>query len=379
MNNKERREIIEQGKTPDHIPVSRIYPWAEATERWIKEGLPEGEDVNLYLGLDTDDDTYKLPIDMGFNPLFEVEVLDIGNKYVTVIDEYGVTKKMFRTDYDRSNGNITSAGKMSSMSEWINFPVVDYSSWEKIKAERFFTDYKRRVPPNWIDELANVNLIKNDRRMLVENFPILGSFGGLRQLMGLENLIFTMYDNPGLIKKIFEDLTQIWMKILTEAFADVKIDHIIFFEDMCGTNAPIISPECFLEFFGDAYTDFIHFIKENGVKTIDLDSDGNAWKLIPSFIKIGINEFSPCQASANMDIEKLRDAFSDLCLRGGIDKTCLIGSKQEIEQEVKRKYKLAWNKGRYLPQIDHCVPPDVSWDNIRYFAEYCKKYSAKPY
>ncbi len=197
--------------------------------------------------------------------------------------------------------------------------------------------------------------------------------------MGLENLIFNMYDHPELIKRIFKDLVEVWKLILVETFNDTNIDHIILFEDMCGTYSPIISPESFLGFFGDEYADFINFLKENGVKTIDLDSDGNAWKVFPAYMKIGVNEFSPCQATANMDIEKLRDSFPDICLRGGIDKTCLSGSKEEIEEEVKKKYGIAWRKNRYLPHLDHCVPPDVSWDNIRYFTEFCNKYGAKPF
>jgi len=27
------------------------------------------------------------------------------------------------------------------------------------------------------------------------------------------------------------------------------------------------------------------------------------------------------------------------------------------------------HSGQYLPAVDHFVPPDVSWDNYRYFCE----------
>jgi hypothetical protein len=125
MNGRELYSAIYSGERVDRLPVRGIGAWSEAVERWRTEGLKANEDLNVALSLMADETIMNapssgLPLNLNMCPLFPIQILEENSEYVTLIDEYGVTKKMLRSDYDRSKGYMASAGATSSMSHWIN-------------------------------------------------------------------------------------------------------------------------------------------------------------------------------------------------------------------------------------------------------------------
>ena len=66
-------------------------------------------------------------------------------------------------------------------------------------------------------------------------------------------------------------------------------------------------------------------------------------------------------------------------MMGGIDKRVLAdghGGNIVIDRELQRIMP-AVEKGRYIPDLDHLIPDDVSWDNYCYYAEQLKKLIGK--
>jgi hypothetical protein len=52
---------------------------------------------------------------------------------------------------------------------------------------------------------------------------------------------------------------------------------------------------------------------------------------------------------------------------GGIDKRALALGPAAIDEELAR-IRPALESGRYIPDLDHHVPHDVSWPNFRHYA-----------
>jgi hypothetical protein len=77
------------------------------------------------------------------------------------------------------------------------------------------------------------------------------------------------------------------------------------------------------------------------------------------------------EVAAGCDVNIWRDRYPTLGMMGGIDKRALAKTPQAIDQEIAR-VKPAVKKGRYIPDLDHLVPDDVSWENYCYFAESLK-------
>jgi len=65
---------------------------------------------------------------------------------------------------------------------------------------------------------------------------------------------------------------------------------------------------------------------------------------------------------------RLREAFPDLFLNGGIAKGALAKGIAEIDAEVESRFRTAWAHGRYTPALDHLAPPDIPYANAQHYA-----------
>ena len=200
MNGRERMEAILAGERPDRLPFKRISGWGEAIERWCGEGLEEskytGLNVSEALGLLDPEGEMALPLDLNMVPQFPVQVLRKDKDHVLLTDEFGVTKRMLRSDYDRSGGYKTAAGEMSAMSEWVAFPIKNLASWKAIYEERFRPESTERLPADWETVKAQFVHDSGTRWVSFSGFPLFGLFGPMRELMGLEELVLAMVDDP---------------------------------------------------------------------------------------------------------------------------------------------------------------------------------------
>lgn len=136
-------------------------------------------------------------------------------------------------------------------------------------------------------------------------------------------------------------------------------------------TSPLISPQLFREFHLDALKRVTKVIREAGIKLITLDSDGKVHELIPLWIEGGVNQVNPLEVAADCDPIRYRNEFGkELRLSGGIDKRVLRDgmSRRAIEDHVMRYANLV-AEGGFVPTVDHSVPPDVPFENFKYFVE----------
>ena len=378
MNGRELLLAIYSGERFDRLPVSGVWPWAEAIERWRNEGLPADVDWNDLLFGPIPDDLMGLPLNLNMVPAFDVRILEKNHQYVTLVDEYGITKKTLRSDFDRSGGLMGNAGAMSSMSHWIDFPVKTMADWKQLYEERFRPDLKGRLPDDWDGRKLEFRQRAETRWVSFFCFPLGGLFGGMRQLLGLEGLAYAMADNPALVHTIVDDLTSFWVETFSSVLKDVRLDQVTFFEDMCATRGPLISPAMVREFLAPGYRKTIGALKEMGVREFWIDSDGHFAPLLPEMMACGITGTSPCEVASDMDAGELRAAFPRLNLAGGIDKRALVQGPAAIDQELRRRFGTAWKAGRYCPSLDHGAPPDIPWKHVQYYAPIYRRYCYEP-
>ncbi|MCK5314350.1 MAG: hypothetical protein KAJ53_04475, partial [Anaerolineales bacterium] len=106
-----------------------------------------------------------------------------------------------------------------------------------------------------------------------------------------------------------------------------------------------------------------------GIDIIGVDSDGNLDKLIPLWLDGGINFVYPNEVAAGNDVAVTRKKYGqDMRLVGGVDKRTLAQGKAVIQEELDRRLPLV-AEGGYLPSVDHSVPPDISYENYKFFVE----------
>lgn len=355
---KERLKKILNFEEPDR--VWRFYTigfWRETIERWHEEGLPKfiNNEILTFAYFRVDP---MIPISIGdsenpnFYPKFKVKIIE---------------EKQDKKIVQNMAGNIIevfSDGE-SSIPNFIDFPVKNQDDFLKLKW-RFNPDNKGRIentPYNKFNFLIHFTKFMK--------FPLGISFCGLfgmgRHLMGFENFLYALYDNEELIFMMNKEWAKLCKVCIHKISKMGEVTYITFWEDMCYKNGPIISPEHFEKFMLPYYKEVIDFAKEEGIKSFWVDTDGNCEKLIPLFINSGVNCLYPFEVQAGMDIREVRKKYKNLCIIGGIDKRCLSKDKNEIKNEVLSKVPEMLKQGRYIPALDHCVPPDVSLENFKYF------------
>ena len=114
------------------------------------------------------------------------------------------------------------------------------------------------------------------------------------------------------------------------------------------------------------------WLHAQGIEHIWLDSDGDVSSLIPIWLDSGIDVLWPFECQSGMDVVEVRSVYGrDLAMMGGIDKRALVRGGDVMKRRIDRIMPLV-EEGGYIPELDHSVPPDVSWPNFCEYVEYLK-------
>ncbi|MDF1513728.1 MAG: uroporphyrinogen decarboxylase family protein [Anaerolineae bacterium] len=359
MNSRERFNATMYYEPRDRCPWGEMGFWPETLDRWHKEGWPDDVYLNQFFGFDRLRE--GVPVNMGFVPAFERQVIEETDRYIIVRRETGVTAKEFKGDL------------AYHMPQWLEFPLKTRGDWENEIKPRLDPESAVRYPEYWEEKV---------RMWQQRDYPLtlrMGSiFGWLRNWMGLETIALELYDDPAWIQEMMDYLVDFCCACGERALKDVDLDYILLWEDMAYKNGPLISPRMFRQFMLEPYKKLTGFIRDYGVDLIFVDSDGDALSLIPLFIEGGVNGFYPIERAAGMDAVLLRQRFGrDLRLMGGIDKRAMISGPDAIDRELARHLPLI-AEGGFIPWCDHHVPPDVPLEHYLYYVQRMKQASLNP-
>ena len=299
----------------------------------------------------------------------------------------------------------------TSMPQFVRFPVETPADFEKLAAERLGLNPEHRFPPLWKQQVATGQLQgvagaanitagsagtdlqsatrpgeeagpagearatdgsgaaapadESPRKCWADRWG--GFFGSLRNMMGLENLCLAFYDQPRLVERMMEERADRIIEITEAVFRHTEIDLFWYWEDMACIHGSLIDPELYGRFALKHYRRVNDWLRSRGIRFIGLDSDGDVSKLIPLWLESGINMIWPIERQSGMDALEVRRTYGrDLVIMGGIDKRTLVPGGEVMRHEVDRVLPLI-EDGGYFPELDHSVPPDVSWPN---FCEY---------
>ncbi|MBI4553330.1 MAG: hypothetical protein HY710_13790 [Candidatus Latescibacteria bacterium] len=333
----------------DHVPDEEFGYWTDTLTAWHQQGLPahvlNDPQADRYFGFARRE---HVPLHLGLIPSFEYRVLEETDQHRVVIDNAGVTCLI------KKDGT-------SSIPKYLKFPIQTRDDWAWFK-ERLNSHDPRRHPANW-DELK--------AQWATRDYPLgvsVGSlFGWLRDWMGFEHITVTCIDDPDWVHEMMEHLTEFILTIIDQAVREVDLDFASFWEDMCFNMGPMISPAMFKEFMVPRYKRITDFLRAHGVDVIYVDCDGNINELVELWLEGGVNCMFPLEIQSGSDPIPMREQYGNqVLLMGGVDKTKLIEGKAAIRREIDRIAPLV-AAGGYIPHVDHRCPPDVTFENYRYY------------
>jgi len=352
MTDRDRFVRCVLGEPVDRVPFWLFWgPWGRTWQRWIAEGKPE-EITDHRSFLHPDMVPLTVPVNYGPCPPCEQRVLEEDDDYVVHTDNWGIVRR----DYKHGE----------SMCTFVKFPVATRADWERYREEHLDPTHPDRLAGTWRETCAD--WMAHDWPIQLGTFPDVGIFGGLRWLLGDEECLITFYTDPALVHEIMEHLTDLYLHVFGEVTREVRVDVIHIWEDMCGRQGPLISPAHWREFMGPCYRRIRGFMDEHDIPILSVDTDGNPTRIVPPMMEAGVNYLWPLEVAAGCDVRELRRQFPTLGLMGGIDKRALAQGPAAIDAELQRVWP-AVEQGRYVPDLDHGIPDDVSWSNYRYYAE----------
>ena len=348
MNDRERFVATMHYESVDRPVLWEWGAWGETIRRWQREGGFEGPPAE-YQECDSQENA---GVNFGLLPPFARQVIEDDGRTITYINEKGQLLRDFHN-------------AESSMPEFMKYPVENRADWERLR-ERMDADSPERYPTDWEERVRRWNS-QRAAPLQVYGGRDGGLFSQIREVMGAEQALLLMCDDPGLAHDIMEYRTAFMMRVMERALRQARPDWVLFWEDMAYHTASLISPAMFRQFMLPRYKRLAEFAGSFGVDVVFVDTDGHVDELIPLFLEAGIRGIYPMEVNAGMDVARLRREYGrDLLMTGGIDKRALAAGPQAIETELARCIPVAL-EGGYIPTVDHSLPPDISYANFQYY------------
>jgi len=362
LTNRERFDKVLSFQPTDRLPNYEFLVWPQTVARWIGEGMPpEACSVLVIEGAPyfSIEPIHFGNINMDMVPPFTEEVFDDTDEYVVSRRTDGIVTKALKEG--------TVGGWRMCMDQYLSFPVTDRQSFAEMK-RRYDTALPERYPQNWEEQVRAWQ--NRDYPLCVPQLAGFGLYSQLRSWVGTEAISYLFFDNPAFVEEMIAFKTDFFLAVAERALKQVQFDLFYVFEDFAGKGGPLISPNIFRKLFLPYYRRVTERLRQAGVKHIVLDSDGDPEVLIPLMLDAGITALLPLEQASGMDPVRLRRKLGkSLGLIGGIDKREIAKDRKAIDAELEAKIPPLLDRGGYIPFIDHAIPPDVPYDNFRYYME----------
>ncbi len=348
-------------------PLFRTEFWLMqgTLERWKKEGMPQDVPWTELFGFD-EGATHGLGqlgwCEAAFHPAFEVKI----------IEDRGDTE--IEQDYAGRHVLYFKGRRTGFMPEYVDHPVKDMKTWEENVKWRLDPDSPERYK-DLEKRMAAAKTAAENGMMIVQN--LIGGYMYLRSLMGPEQLLYMVHDNPQLIHDCMHQWFRLADKVISHHQKELTLDEIFFAEDICYNHGPLISPEMMKEYLIPYYQQLISNLRRRQIDKarhlyVQVDTDGFCDPVIPVYRQtIDMDYMSPFEVASGCDVVRTGKEYPDLLIRGGLDKRVLARTKKDIDKMVESILPPMRERGGYIPVIDHGTPEEVPYENYLHFRKRC--------
>lgn len=192
------------------------------------------------------------------------------------------------------------------------------------------------------------------------------------ELRGWENFYLDLVENPKFTCALMDRYLDIRLRIAEQALDKVadNIDIVMVSTDDLGMNdRTLISPKMYRELIKPRQKRTFEFFRKKTPAKRFYHCDGAIYPLIEDFIEIGVDALNPIQVSAAEmgDTKKLKEDFGNrISFWGAIDTHYILphGTKQEVYEEVHRRFLDLGPGGGYVVCSVHNIQPEVPPENV---------------
>jgi len=177
-------------------------------------------------------------------------------------------------------------------------------------------------------------------------------------LLGMENLIFKMYEEPELVDTVFQNIVDYYVAVhhrIFDAAADV-IDIFFLGNDFGSQTGPLIGEALFRRFLLPHLKRLIDLGHAYGLKVM-LHCCGGFEQLIPAMIEVELDALHGIQPSCRgMDLVKLKANYGDkIVFNGAIDSHHVLinGTLEFVKAKTREVLDIMKPGGGYIAGASH--------------------------
>ncbi|WP_010261978.1 uroporphyrinogen decarboxylase family protein [Treponema primitia] len=232
-----------------------------------------------------------------------------GGKPDRFVNQYEFIDILFGLDpISRNNPSPTAPGQETKNSWGVTvawregqpgaFPVHD-AEHKVVKDIRKWKEVVKTTPrlefpeADWADAIKAAQAVDRKEKYCAAPY-FTGVFEMLHYLMGVDECLIDLYEEPELIHELVDFITEYELKYAEQWCKYVKPDALFHHDDWGTQISSFMSPDMFREFFLPSYKKIYSYWKSHGVEIIVHHSDSYAANLVPQMIEMGIDVWQGC-------------------------------------------------------------------------------------
>jgi len=239
--------------------------------------------------------------------------------------------------------------------------------------------------PDWMD----VSNIKEEAEVHGGEYAILGGdwspfWHDAIDLMGMENLMLKMYQEPEVVDAILQHIVDYYMAVSERIFdaAGDAIDIFFIGNDFGAQTGPLVGEALFRRFLVPHLQRMADLGHEYGLHAM-LHSCGGIAELIPAMIEAGIDALHAVQPSCRgMDLRLLKAQFGDrMVFNGAIDSHHVLieGTPESVRMRTKEVLDIMKPNGGYIAGASHdTILEETPVENVLAMFDAIKKFGTYP-
>lgn len=190
--------------------------------------------------------------------------------------------------------------------------LKDVTEWKKfVKAPVVPTSDEA-----WAEAVVHANAVNRNEEFVTAFFGP-GIFEMTHMLMGMEDALMALYEEPEVMHELIDYLTDHELNCAKLLIEKIHPDALFHHDDWGSQINSFVSPDMFDEFFLPAYKKIYGFYKANGVELIVHHSDSYAANIVPFMIEMGIDIWQGVIRTNNIP-ELIKEYGGNISFMGGL-------------------------------------------------------------
>lgn len=240
--------------------------------------------------------------------------------------------------------------------------VHDPQQWTRpLSQDDYPLEFEYQAPDLSVYEVIDAVVSAfGEERFILGPFPHAGQWV---QPGGMERSLVLMAENPTLVERALA--SSLARAAVEQAhWVNRGIDGVMDGTDWAYRSGTFMSPRMWQRFCYPALEANVKAAHEAGLLFVQ-HACGNNWPILEQFMRAGIDCYQSIQASADMDLARVREATRGrMALWGGVLVEHLVsGTPDDIRQDVRHAIEVAKPGGGYVMGSSHSIAVGTSYDN----------------